>query len=67
MNNFSRRVSVLEEGLEIKGKPYIIWAMTDDCMPMTGVQIEAAIEQDKTDGAPANLTFMPVSWLVPQG
>ena len=67
MNYFSRRVSVLEESLKVKGKLYMIWAMTEDCMPMTDVQIEAAIERAKAYGAPVGSTFMPVSWLVPQG
>jgi hypothetical protein len=31
----------------------VIWAMTNECMPMTEEQIDAAIEKAKAEGAPA--------------
>ena len=67
MSILAKRVSALETQLAPKGRPYVIWAMTDECMPMTEAQIDAAIDKAKADGAPANARFWPVRWLAPQG
>lgn len=66
MSNLSKRVTVLETQLAPNGKLYPIWAMTDECMPMTEAQIGATIEKAKAEGAPSNARFWPVSWLAPQ-
>lgn len=66
MSNLGKRVSALESHLMPKGRTYVIWAMTDECMPMTEKQIDAAIERARADGAPANARFWPVRRLAPQ-
>ena len=66
MNNLGKRVSALENQLCPKGRPYVIWAMTDECMPMKEKQIDAAIERVKAEGAPVNARFWPVRWMAPQ-
>ena len=66
MSNLGKRVTILEAQLAPKGRPYVIWAMTDECMPMSETQIDAVIERAKAEGAPANARFWPVRWLAPQ-
>jgi hypothetical protein len=39
-------------------RPHVIWAMTNECMPMTEEQIDAAIEKAKAEGAPAKARFI---------
>ena len=66
MNNLGKRVTALETRFAPKGRPYMIWAMTDGCMPMTEEQIEGAIQDAIAAGAPANSRFISARWLAPQ-
>lgn len=66
MSVLSKRVSTLESVIAPNGKHYVIWALTNECMPTTEEQIGAAIEKAKTEGVPANARFWPVRWLAPQ-
>jgi hypothetical protein len=61
-----RRIEQLEAKNAPIGEQFYIWAMTDECLPMTEEQIDAAIEKVKAEGAPANAQFCLIRWSAPQ-